>query len=1204
MKHIRVCLSICVLALAAFSLTASPAASTLTVAPPAEGEAIDLNAVRDAARDLHRKLPANQTVEVVFRPGVYTVTNTATLYKVDGHAVWRAEKPGTVRFRGSIAVPTARFRTPTAEEFPYGDAASRRVVRMADVADLLPRELPPWPKEFRTPLGPWLYRNGVPMEIARWPNGTDWMTFTNAVVTAGEAAAVGTKPQADAVRCDDPHAARWDFGKGIWFYGYWCHDWAESFVQGASFDPSTRLLRFSGRHQYGFGGKTWGFAARRFCALNALSELDAPGEWYLDREAKKLYVVAQKGEENASYELATLSVPFVKADGLVDFVFEGLAFTCAHARTAVQLDNSDRVQVRDCAFSNLGGKAIQLTGRDSRVKGCRFDNLGTAGIVLAGGDRKMLRKSDLIVEDCRFRRWARFCRTYNPGVLMQGCGQVVRNCVFRDAPHNAILFRGNDHLIESNEFNRVLMETGDAGAIYTGRDPTELGTMIRGNWFHDLGDPTKRDYTSAVYFDDCDWGDSVVSNRFERLGRGILLGGGNLFRIEGNSFADCKIGIHIDSRGMTWKRWKDDPGWFAKSFDPFRPFNDAWRAAYPDLERTLDDSSAAPWNNVIRGNRFSRCREKMQLDQGVRSVTNRMTIVSDESRLDVKRVRALSDAKVQTNGNGWTVTVAPGRPWSGLSLDFAQCVDATQFESFEVAVSNRSDRPLSLVARFKAKAQPDRFLSDGIVLAPRAADRFHVSTLWRSARDDRPRHLDYCDLFSTEVREPRAFDVFAVTTFGTPPAKPAEDLPLRQLPLDAFGQRADRDWPGKTKSLADLQAAAAEEDLRLARVPLVRQLEGPFRVVRKDGKWRFVDAHGTSFFSLGITCVRPSEGELPDYAWENQRRKYGDDWTLARFAERAQRRLLSWGFNTIGNWSADQAFRGGCVPYVVRIGTKSRSLDGNPKGMKDVFAPEFAENLRASAQTRAAEVKGDRMCLGWFSDNELPWGERDIEIARDVLKSSAEQPAKHALVAWLQTRYPDLAAFNAGWGTDYASWQELQADRSAAAKGPRVIADQKDFTRHFAARYFQSVKEAIEAAAPGTLYLGCRFASAGPNVYRAAADWCDVVSANVYRELPSRILPDGARDRPILIGEFHFGSLDRGHAVAGLRVAANEADRAARFARYVAAAQASDALIGAHWFQWRDQPTRGRADGEAYHIGFVDVADRPYEELTNILKSH
>ena len=596
-------------------------AAALSVAPPPEGEVFDFAAVRDRVREMRGTLPAGETVEVVFSPGVYRIADTLALYKADGHAVYRASEKGRVRFTGGVAVPQWAFR----------DARVNGVrARVADVAPLLPAELPPWPKEFRAPPAPWLYRNGRPLEIARWPNGEEWMVSSNAVVSALDAAAAKGAKSDDSIGCADPRAKTWDFSKGVWFYGYWCHDWAESYVQGAGYDDATKTLKFIGRHQYGFGGKTWGISGRRFFALNALSELDAPGEWYLDRTGKRLYVVPQEDEADARYALATLEKPFVRADGLVDCVFRGIVFECAHASTAVVLDNSEGVRVEDCTFVNLGGSALQLTGRDSSVVGCRFGNIGKGCVILAGGDRKTLRKGNLVVERCAFSKWGRFVRTYTPGVLMRVCGQVVRGCTFRDAPHNAILFQGNDHLIEGCEFDRVLMDTADAGALYTGRNPSEMGTMIRNNYFHDLGNPAWRDYTSAVYFDDCDWGDSVVSNRFERLGRGVLLGGGNLFRIEGNTFSDCRIGIHVDSRGKSWKQWTDHPEWFAEKFAPFTPLGEEWRAAYPKLEATLSDDSFAPWNNALVGNRFSGCGRDFQFDKGVLAVTNKMEISGNQ----------------------------------------------------------------------------------------------------------------------------------------------------------------------------------------------------------------------------------------------------------------------------------------------------------------------------------------------------------------------------------------------------------------------------------------------------------------------------------------------------------------------------------------------------------------------------------------------
>jgi hypothetical protein len=61
-------------------------------------------------------------------------------------------------------------------------------------------------------------------------------------------------------------------------------------------------------------------------------------------------------------------------------------------------------------------------------------------------------------------------------------------------------------------------------------------------------------------------------------------------------------------------------------------------------------------------------------------------------------------------------------------------------------------------------------------------------------------------------------------------------------------------------------------------------------------------------------------------------------------------------------------------------------------------------------------------------------------------------------------------------------------------------------------------------------------------------------------------------------------------------------ERAVAYRYYVENAAAHPALIGTHWFQWIDQPSTGRFDGENYNIGLVDVTDRPYPEMIKAAK--
>ena len=46
------------------------------------------------------------------------------------------------------------------------------------------------------------------------------------------------------------------------------------------------------------------------------------------------------------------------------------------------------------------------------------------------------------------------------------------------------------------------------------------------------------------------------------------------------------------------------------------------------------------------------------------------------------------------------------------------------------------------------------------------------------------------------------------------------------------------------------------------------------------------------------------------------------------------------------------------------------------------------------------------------------------------------------------------------------------------------------------------------------------------------------------------------------------------------------------------------AFVGAHWFQYADEPLTGRTlDGENYNIGFVTVTDTPYPEMVQAARA-
>jgi hypothetical protein len=470
--------------------------------------------------------------------------------------------------------------------------------------------------------------------------------------------------------------------------------------------------------------------------------------------------------------------------------------------------------------------------------------------------------------------------------------------------------------------------------------------------------------------------------------------------------------------------------------------------------------------------------------------------------------------------------------------------------------------------------------------------------------------------------------------------------------IDELGQYSHQDWPGKTRSVQDLTAGvqAEEKDLQAharpqdwdkyggwAAGPKLKSA-GFFRVEKYRGKWWLIDPTGRLFWSHGIDCVRASDStpitgreryfrELPaedspfgkfygkanwapvgyykdhspyrtyDFSRANLLRKYGEEFEQV-FADVTHRRFESWAVNTIANWSDDQIYLTHRTPYVATVSFDARKLEGSEGywgKFYDVFDASFEEKLRERLASEKGHTADDPWCIGYFVHNELSWGD-DLSLAIAALVSPPEQPAKKAFIADLQTKYQTIEELNSVWGTNHASWDALLLSQQAPAKD-KARDDLEAFYTRTAEAYFSTVRRELKKVAPNQLYLGCRFAWVNDRAARAAIKFCDVVSYNRYNySVEDLKLPDGA-DVPTIIGEFHFGALDRGMFHTGLRRTDSQQDRADKYRDYVRGALRNRYIVGTHWFQYVDQPTTGRGDGENYQIGFVDICDRPYPEI-------
>jgi hypothetical protein len=426
---------------------------------------------------------------------------------------------------------------------------------------------------------------------------------------------------------------------------------------------------------------------------------------------------------------------------------------------------------------------------------------------------------------------------------------------------------------------------------------------------------------------------------------------------------------------------------------------------------------------------------------------------------------------------------------------------------------------------------------------------------------------------------------------------------------------------------------------------------GHFRVEKYEGKWWLVDPEGRLFWSHGITCVRSQDTTaisdrehyfkaLPakdsplakfygtgqraahgyykthtpfktyDFSQANLLWKWGENWE-EKFSDITHRRLRSWGMNTIANWSDEAIYLQRKAAYTATLGTGGGSAIEGTEGTWRKFPDPFDDGFRKglAEQLEKEKEKGksaeDPWCIGYFVDNELTW-ENDTYLAGGVVTSEAEQPAKKAMLEDLKGRYKEIEKLNSAWGTKYESWEKFLEDRERPAS-KKAEADLRRFNIRLADKYFGTIRDVIKKYAPEKLYLGCRFdfhfypeaQKEREWVIGVAAKYCDVVSFNQYRYTVGTLAPPKGIDKPLIVGEWHMGALDRGMFHTGLRSVANQAERAEAYKNYVRGALENPYVVGVHWFQYKDQPTTGRGDGENYQIGFVNICDTPYQETVD-----
>jgi hypothetical protein len=580
---------------------------------PADGSAALANA-RDAVRAAKQAGSLDGPATVWLHGGIYAMPETFTLTPEDSGAPgfpvsYRAAPNESPRLVGGRLIPAAAF-LPVAATEPRIAQEARDRIRCADLKALGISEYGALPDRFEGPPPlPELFYNGERMTLARWPN-EDW-AHVAAVVESGPAPWRNHASDALPVfeyECDRP--LRWKTAPALWLEGYWCFDWSSDTIRVGAIDTDQRRITLAAPHHYGLGSGNPG--PRRYYAVNLLEELDAAGEYYLDRDAGRLYFFPPSGDSAAEIVLSTLDKPILALDAASNVVIEGIAFEACMG-DAVRVKGGSDVRIEGCVVRNTGQGGIGIDGGDRHtITRCDVHDTGGFGISLAGGDRKTLTPCGHAATGNHIYRVSRRQRTHAYHAHLSGVGVTLAHNLIHDGPHQAIGLWGNDHVIEFNEIHHTGMETDDCGAFYMGRNPSERGSIIRYNFWHDIGSALSHG-SCAIYFDDGDGGQTVFGNVFYKAAGGnfgaVFIHGGHDNVVDNNIFIECKRALgHAPWDDQRWKNYVAAELWqerLLKEVDITKP---PYTDRYPDLKDFMTpEICSRPRVNYATRNLFIDC---------------------------------------------------------------------------------------------------------------------------------------------------------------------------------------------------------------------------------------------------------------------------------------------------------------------------------------------------------------------------------------------------------------------------------------------------------------------------------------------------------------------------------------------------------------------------------------------------------------------
>jgi len=300
------------------------------------------------------------------------------------------------------------------------------------------------------------------------------------------------------------------------------HFWTDSHLPIQSIDPQTHIVTF--KHKAGkVFTDDFSEDGARYIVENVFEGLDAPGEWYLDRQEGTLYIIPRDGDDIEKAEVVAPVTPaFLHLEGnaverqYVEHVgFEGLSFRytnwqlppgnsndrqgSASVPAAITLAGARHCRFDRCRVERIGTFAFEI-GRgcpDNQFTHNRIKDIAAGGFRVNGGtekDHPLERTADNVISDNTLAYYGQDYPSAVGILLMHTSGNRVTHNAIHHGWYTGVSIGWNwgyqrsisrDNIVAFNHIHHIGQGLlSDMGAIYTlGVSP---GTVIRNNLIHDV----------------------------------------------------------------------------------------------------------------------------------------------------------------------------------------------------------------------------------------------------------------------------------------------------------------------------------------------------------------------------------------------------------------------------------------------------------------------------------------------------------------------------------------------------------------------------------------------------------------------------------------------------------------------------------------------------------------------------------------------